>query len=158
MLGRLPSRRADRLPSEQNSPDPTPDRPPGDGRPGAGGPALDVVAVGNALVDVLASATDEDLVALDLVKGTMALVDQDRSEAIYDTMGPTTEASGGSAANTAAGVAALGGRAAFLGRVADDEPGPGLHPRHPLHRGGLRPHADPGVPGRGRSPATAWCW
>jgi sugar/nucleoside kinase (ribokinase family) len=59
-------------------------------------------------------------VALDLVKGTMALVDQARSEAIYAAMGPTTEASGGSAANTTAGVAALGGRAAFLGRVADD--------------------------------------
>ncbi len=89
--------------------------------PTAGGaPTLDVVAVGNALVDVLASATDEDLAALDLVKGTMALVDHDRSQAIYAAMGPTTEASGGSAANTAAGVAALGGRAAFLGRVADD--------------------------------------
>lgn len=81
---------------------------------------LDVVAVGNALVDVLASAKDEDLVGLGLVKGTMALVDHERSEAIYATLGPTTEASGGSAANTAAGIAALGGRAAFLGRVADD--------------------------------------
>ena len=88
----------------------------------AEGPAtrLDVVCIGNALVDVLASATDEDLVGLDLVKGTMALVDHERSAAIYDRMGSTTEASGGSAANTAAGVAALGGRAAFLGRVADD--------------------------------------
>ena len=83
-------------------------------------PRLDVVAVGNALVDVLASATDEELVALDLVKGTMVIVDLARSESIYATMGPTTTASGGSAANTAAGVAALGGRAAFLGRVADD--------------------------------------
>ncbi len=87
----------------------------------APGPRLDVVAVGNALVDVLASATDEDLVALDLVKGTMVIVDQARSEAIYATMGPTTEASGGSAANTVAGVAALGGRAAYLARVADDQ-------------------------------------
>ncbi|MGH9207395.1 MAG: adenosine kinase, partial [Acidimicrobiales bacterium] len=83
--------------------------------------ALDVVAIGNALVDVLASARDEDLAALDLIKGTMALVDQSRSESIYAAMGPTTEASGGAAANTSAGVAALGGRAAFLGRVADDE-------------------------------------
>jgi sugar/nucleoside kinase (ribokinase family) len=83
-------------------------------------PRLDVVAVGNALVDVLASATDEELVALDLVKGTMVIVDLTRSESIYATLGPTTTASGGSAANTAAGVAALGGRAAFLGRVADD--------------------------------------
>src|SRR5664280_2865653 len=77
---------------------------------------------GTALVDVLASATDEDLAGHGLVKGTMALVDHARSEAIYATMGPTTEASGGSAANTAAGVASLGGRAAFLGRVADEPP------------------------------------
>jgi sugar/nucleoside kinase (ribokinase family) len=86
-------------------------------------PALDVVAVGNALVDVLATARDEDLRSLDLVKGTMVLVDSQRAEAIYASMGPTTEASGGSAANTTAGVAALGGRAAFLGRVADDQLG-----------------------------------
>jgi sugar/nucleoside kinase (ribokinase family) len=79
--------------------------------------------VGNALVDVLASADQATLDALDLVKGTMALVDHERSEAIYAAMGPTTEASGGSAANTMAGVAALGGRAAFLGRVADDQLG-----------------------------------
>ena len=84
-------------------------------------PRLDVVAIGNALVDVLASATDEDLAALDLVKGTMVLVDQERSAVhLRPRWEPTTEASGGSAANTAAGVAALGGRAAFLGRVADD--------------------------------------
>lgn len=87
------------------------------------GTELDVVAIGNALVDVLASATDEDLQELGLVKRTMAIVDQERSEAIYATMGPTVAASGGSAANTVAGVAALGGRAAFLGRVADDELG-----------------------------------
>jgi sugar/nucleoside kinase (ribokinase family) len=83
-------------------------------------PSIDVVAVGNALVDVLASATDDDLIRLGLVKGTMALVDLERSRTIYEAMGPTTEASGGSAANTAAGIAALGGRVAFLGRVADD--------------------------------------
>ncbi len=81
---------------------------------------IDVVAVGNALVDVLASATDDEVVAAGLVKGSMALVDQERSASIYASMGPAIEASGGSAANTAAGVAALGGRAAFLGRVADD--------------------------------------
>jgi len=104
--------------SEQNSPTiPT-------GPPPAGLDApttrLDVVCVGNALVDVLASARDADLAELDLIKGTMVLVDHERAAAIYDRMGATTEASGGSAANTAAGVAALGGRAAFLGRVADD--------------------------------------
>ena len=104
--------------SEQNSsadptgPPPSPDAP--------AATRLDVVCVGNALVDVLASAKDEDLVDLELIKGTMVLVDNERAAAIYDRMGATTEASGGSAANTAAGVAALGGRVAFLGRVADD--------------------------------------
>ena len=82
--------------------------------------ALHVVGVGNALVDVLSSATDDDLTRLGLLKGTMALVDAERSRRIYEVMGPTVESSGGSAANTVAGVAALGGRAAFLGRVADD--------------------------------------
>jgi sugar/nucleoside kinase (ribokinase family) len=107
--------------SEQNSSaDPTGPEPPAEDAPTT---RLDVVCVGNALVDVLASATDEDLVALDLIKGTMVLVDHERATAIYDRMGTTTEASGGSAANTAAGVAALGGRAAFLGRVADDQLG-----------------------------------
>ena len=86
----------------------------------AGDRRLDVVCVGNALVDVLASAEDALLDELGLVKGTMALVDHVRSGEIYQRMGPTTEASGGSAANTAAGIAALGGKAAFLGRVADD--------------------------------------
>jgi sugar/nucleoside kinase (ribokinase family) len=84
------------------------------------GPRLDVVVLGNALVDVLSFAGDDDLARLGLVKGTMVLVDNERSEAIYASMGPTTEASGGSGANTAAGVAGLGGRVAFLGRVADD--------------------------------------
>ncbi len=88
--------------------------------PGDGDQPFDVVAVGNALVDVLAPATDADLESAGLVKGSMALVDHHRSASIYAAMGPTVEASGGSAANTAAGVAALGGRAAFLGRVADD--------------------------------------
>ena len=115
------------------------------------------MAIGNALVDVLASAKDEDLVALDLIKGTMVLVDQERSESIYASMGPTTEASGGSAANTAAGVAALGGRAAFLGRVADDPlgaPSPTTSDRSgwPSTR---RPRRR--CPAR-RSPAIAWCW
>ncbi len=83
-------------------------------------PLHDVVAVGNALVDVLARTDDVALDRLGLAKGTMELVDAVRSQTIFDGMGPTVEASGGSAANTAAGVAALGGRAAFLGRVADD--------------------------------------
>jgi len=126
--------------SDQNSP-PTPDdAPPSTTR-------LDVVCVGNALVDVLASASDELLGELDLVKGTMALVDHERAAAIYDRMGTTTEASGGSAANTAAGVAALGGRAAFLGRVADD--GLGRAFTHDIRSVGVAfdPTPTPAVPG-----------
>lgn len=83
-------------------------------------PRFDVVAIGNALVDVLATATDAQIAEAGLIKGSMALVDTARAESIYDLLGPTTEASGGSAANTVAGVAALGGNAAFLGRVAED--------------------------------------
>jgi sugar/nucleoside kinase (ribokinase family) len=87
------------------------------------GPPLDVLAVGNAIVDVLA-ATPEDLLASQgLVKGTMALVDHDRAERLYAAMGPGMESSGGSAANTAAGVASLGGSAGFVGKVAADELG-----------------------------------
>ena len=120
----------------------------------AGAPRLDVVAVGNALVDVLGSATDEDLVALDLVKGTMVIVDQERSESIYATMGPTTEASGGSAANTVAGVAALGGRAAYLARVADDQWGQVF--THDIRSIGVAfdPKPTPAVPG---SSVTGHC-
>ncbi len=84
---------------------------------------LDVVGIGSPLVDVLAQAVDADLERLGLVKGTMALIDLDRAESVYATMGPAVEVSGGSAANTIAGVAALGGSAGFIGKVADDELG-----------------------------------
>jgi sugar/nucleoside kinase (ribokinase family) len=109
---------------------------------------LDVVAVGNALVDVLGPARDEDLEALGLIKGTMVIVDHARSEAIYATMGPTTEASGGSAANTVAGVAALGGRAAYLARVADDQWGQVF--THDIRSIGVAfdPKPTPAVPGQ----------
>jgi len=85
------------------------------------GGLLDVVAVGNALVDVLARATDDDLERLGLVKGSMELVDLARSTAVYSGMGAGVEVSGGSAANTAVGVAVLGGRVGYIGKVADDE-------------------------------------
>jgi sugar/nucleoside kinase (ribokinase family) len=86
-------------------------------------PSLDVVAVGHALVDVLSATTDEFIDAQGLAKGGMALIDQDRATDLYGQMGPGTEMSGGSAANTAVGVASFGGRAAFIGRVRDDELG-----------------------------------
>jgi len=81
---------------------------------------LDVVAVGNALVDVLARAPDEDLGRLGLLKGSMELVDLARSATVYGGMGAGVEVSGGSGANTAVGVAALGGRVGYIGKVADD--------------------------------------
>ena len=86
-------------------------------------PTLDVVALGNALVDVLAHAPDAFLAEHDLVKGSMALTDAATATRLYAAMGPGVEVSGGSAANTMVGVASFGGRAAFLGRVADDQLG-----------------------------------
>lgn len=107
-----------------------------------------MVGVGNALVDVLASSTDADIEAAGLNKGSMALVDHERSASIYAAMGPTIEASGGSAANTMAGLAALGGRVAFLGRVADD--GLGQAFIHDIRSVGVAfdPTPAPAVPGR----------
>ncbi|MFA7430504.1 MAG: adenosine kinase [Rhodospirillaceae bacterium] len=80
----------------------------------------DVLAIGNAIVDVLAHAEDSFLVERGLPKGGMVLIDTDQADALYSQMGPAIEASGGSAANTVAGLASLGGRAAFIGKVADD--------------------------------------
>src|SRR5512141_2812784 len=83
----------------------------------------DVIGIGNAIVDVIARAEDDFLVAHGMHKGTMALIDEARAQAIYDAMGPAVESSGGSAANTIVGVASFGGRAAFVGKVKDDELG-----------------------------------
>jgi sugar/nucleoside kinase (ribokinase family) len=81
---------------------------------------LDVVGIGNAIVDVLAQADDEFLATHNLPKGGMTLIDESQAAALYKKMGPGIECSGGSAANTVAGIAALGGRAAFVGKVRDD--------------------------------------
>ncbi len=81
---------------------------------------FDVLGIGNAIVDILASTEDDFLVRESLSKGTMHLIDAERADTLYAHMGPAIEASGGSAGNTAAGVASLGGRAAFIGKVADD--------------------------------------
>lgn len=82
---------------------------------------FDVIAIGNAIVDIMAPATDDQVAALGLAKGGMTLVDSDRAAALYDAMGPAREISGGSAANTLAGLAALGADCAFIGQVADDQ-------------------------------------
>lgn len=84
---------------------------------------LAVVGIGNALVDVIAAADDPFLAEQGLVKGSMALIDAERAESLYAEMGPAVETSGGSAANTMAGLASLGGKGAFLGRVRDDQLG-----------------------------------
>jgi sugar/nucleoside kinase (ribokinase family) len=83
----------------------------------------DVAAIGNAIVDVIAPATDEFLAANGLDKGAMMLVDPAQSAALYSKMAASVEASGGSAANTIAGVASFGGRGAYMGKVADDKLG-----------------------------------
>lgn len=80
----------------------------------------DVCAVGNAIVDVLSPCDEAFLKAQDLAPNSMQLVDAARSAALYDAMAPGVEASGGSAGNTVAGVGAFGGRAAYIGKVADD--------------------------------------
>jgi len=82
--------------------------------------SLDVVGIGNAIVDVIAHADDAFLAREALVKGTMTLVDAPRAEALYQMMGPAIEASGGSAGNTMAGIASLGGSGAYIGKVRDD--------------------------------------
>ncbi|MBX7459869.1 adenosine kinase [Qipengyuania huizhouensis] len=86
-------------------------------------PRYDVVAIGNAIVDVMAPCEDELIEELGLAKGGMTLVDTERAQELYDAMGRATEISGGSAANTLAGMAALGAQCAFVGQVAKDQLG-----------------------------------
>ncbi|MEO1193218.1 MAG: adenosine kinase [Pseudomonadota bacterium] len=85
--------------------------------------SYDVCGIGNAIVDVLAAAKDSFLAEQGLTKGAMALIDGARAEALYQLMGPAREVSGGSAANSMVGIAALGGRAAFIGKVRNDQLG-----------------------------------
>ena len=84
---------------------------------------FDVLGIGNAIVDILAHTDDRFLVREGLEKGAMALVDAERASELYEKVGPAVECSGGSAANTIAGLASLGGRGAFIGKVCDDQLG-----------------------------------
>jgi sugar/nucleoside kinase (ribokinase family) len=93
---------------------------------------FDVATIGNAIVDIITKSDDKFLQDQELIKGAMTLIDADRASSLYRKMGPAIEASGGSAANTAAGVASLGGRAAFIGKVAQDQFG-GVF-RHDIRR------------------------
>ena len=83
----------------------------------------DVVGIGNAIVDVIAHTDDAFLTEHNLTKGSMALVDEAQAQLIYDSMGPAMEISGGSAANTIAGIASLGGCGAYIGKVKADQLG-----------------------------------
>ncbi len=86
-------------------------------------PSIDVLTIGNAIVDVFASVENEFLLRHGLVKSSMRLIDETQSRHLYDLIGPTVQISGGAAANTAAGVASFGGRAAFIGKVRNDQLG-----------------------------------
>ena len=108
---------------------------------------LDVLCIGNAIVDVISDTTDAFLDREGLTKGSMRLIDAEEAERLYSHMGPAREISGGSAANTAAGVAAFGSKAGFIGQVAPDQLG-GFY-RHDLTAAGVEfttPATDFGVP------------
>lgn len=84
---------------------------------------FDVLTIGNAIVDIISRCEDRFLEEHAIVKGAMNLIDAERATKLYDMMGPAVEASGGSAGNTAAGIASFGGKAAYFGKVAEDQLG-----------------------------------
>lgn len=110
-----------------------------------------MVGIGNALVDVLSHEEEAFIERLDLAKGAMTLIDTDRATGLYAEMGPGIEVSGGSAANTIAGVASFGGAAAYLGRVYDDQLGVVFG--HDMRANGVVFQAKPAVDG----PPTGRC-
>jgi sugar/nucleoside kinase (ribokinase family) len=115
-------------------------------------PRYDVLGIGNAIVDVIARAEDDFLIKQNMQKGSMALIDEARAKSIYEAMGPATESSGGSAANTIAGVASFGAKAAFVGKTRSDNLGKVFaHDIQALGVGFDTPQAAEG-------PATACCY
>ena len=114
-------------------------------------PRYDVIAIGNAIVDVMAPASDDLIEELQLNRGGMTLVDEARARELYDAMGPAREISGGSAANTLAGLSALGAQCAFIGQVAKDQLGDVF--AHDIRAVGI----DFDTPAREADPATARC-
>lgn len=112
---------------------------------------LDVLGIGNAIVDVISHADDAFLQEEGLVKGTMALIDDDAAERLYERIGPAVEISGGSCANSIAGAASLGSRVAYIGRVRDDQLG-GIF-SHDIRSAGVHYETTPAAAG----PGTARC-
>src|SRR5437588_1964007 len=113
---------------------------------------FDVLGIGNAIVDVIARTEDDFLIGHKLRKGSMQLIDEAQAARIYDAMGPAVEVSGGSAANTIVGVAGLGARAAFIGKVKDDELGRVF--AHDIRAAGVAFATPPASAG----PSTARCY
>jgi len=112
----------------------------------------DVLGIGNAIVDVIARTEEDFLLKQGMHKGTMALIDEPRAQAIYAAMGPAIETSGGSAANTIVGLASLGSRSAFIGKVKDD--GLGRAFAHDIRAAGVAFTTTPAAVG----PSTARCY
>jgi len=102
---------------------------------------IDVCGIGNAIVDVLSHCDQDFINGMKLNKGTMTLIDAARAEELYAAMGPAIEASGGSAANTIAGIASLGGKAAYIGKVGNDQLG-GIF-RHDIRAAGVHFETNP---------------
>jgi sugar/nucleoside kinase (ribokinase family) len=114
-------------------------------------PVIDVIAIGNAIVDVMAPCEDALIEELGMVRGGMTLVDTEQAKSLYGAMGPAREISGGSAANTLAGMAALGADCAFIGQVAQDQLGDVF--AHDIRSGGIAFDTAP----RAGDPPTARC-
>ena len=112
----------------------------------------DVVGIGSAIVDILSRTDENFLERHNMVKGTMALIDPDQAKALYRDMGRTMNISGGSAANSMAGIASLGGRPAFIGKIGGDEFGEIFN--HAIKAAGVDFHA--GAKGTTKLP-TAMC-
>src|SRR6266478_3053777 len=117
-----------------------------------GSARFDVLGIGNAIVDVIARTDDGFLAQQKMRKGTMQLIDEAQAARLYDAMGPAVEVSGGSAANTIVGVASLGARAAFIGKVKDDELGRVF--AHDIRAAGVAFDTPPASDG----PSTARCY
>jgi len=114
-------------------------------------PTLDIVAIGNAIVDVIAQAEDDFVTSEGVAKGSMRLMDEATSDSLYSRMGQGREISGGSAANTVAGMAAMGAKCGFIGQVADDQLGEVF--AHDIRANGVIFN----TPARSGQPSTARC-
>ena len=117
-------------------------------------PAIDIIAIGDAIVDVIATCDDAFIAEHNLPKGGMQLLDIESADRLYAAMGNARETSGGSAANSMAGIAAMGGRAAFIGQIADDQLGDIF--RHDMQALGVR-FDMPALPRNAGSPPTGRC-